>query len=49
MFLLAEEALVTKTRDEADIPAELFLMKHTLVLARCAYRDIELLNAAGVV
>jgi hypothetical protein len=47
--LLTEGALLTKASKEADIPAEPVLMKHPLILAGSADRDIELLNAAGIV
>jgi hypothetical protein len=45
---LTEGTVLAKASKEADIPAELVLMKHPLELARSANCDIELLNAAGV-
>src|SRR5215212_11004347 len=45
---LPEGALLTKASEEADIPSEHVPMKHPLVLARSADRDVELLNATGV-
>jgi hypothetical protein len=47
--VLTEGVLLAKASEEADIPAERVPVKHSLILARSADCDIELLNAAGVV
>jgi hypothetical protein len=46
--VLTEGAVLTEAGKEADVAAEHVLMKHPLILAGGADRDIELLNAAGV-